>query len=110
MKQYFHPQAEDITLANVLHALSDPVRLSIVQCLASNDNAKTCSSFDVPVHKSTMSHHTRVLREAGIIHIRTEGATSLISLRRADLEARLPGLLKAVLQAAAHQAPLEAPE
>jgi DNA-binding transcriptional ArsR family regulator len=107
MKPYFHPPAEAIVLESVLHALSDPVRLSVVRCLARSGDEKTCSSFDVPVHKSTMSHHMRVLREAGIIHIRTEGTTSRISLRRADMEARLPGLLEAVLQAAVHQAAAE---
>ena len=107
MKPYLHPPCEGITLAGVLHALSDPVRLSVVQCLASSNNEKTCSSFDTPVHKSTMSHHMRVLREAGLIHVRTEGAFSMTSLRRAELEARLPGLLAAILQAAAHQAASE---
>lgn len=103
MKPYLHPLAEDIKLEHVLHALSDPVRLSVVQCLARGCTEQACGSIDVPVHKSTMSHHLRVLRESGLIHIRPEGASIVLSLRRDDLEARLPGLLDAVLQAAAHQ-------
>lgn len=67
MKQYTHPACEDITLADVLHALSDPVRLFVVKCLAANGDAMSCGSFDAPVHKSTMSHHIRILREAGVI-------------------------------------------
>jgi DNA-binding transcriptional ArsR family regulator len=102
MKPYIHPQTADITLENVLHALSDPVRLAIVRCLADGSCEKTCGDFDVSKHKSTMSHHLRVLREAGVIHLRVEGASNLISLRRDDLETRLPGLLNTVLRVAAH--------
>lgn len=100
MKQYAHPAKEEIQLTAVLHALSDPVRLSVVQCLALSPCAKSCSSFETPVHKSTMSHHMRVLREAGIIHIRTEKTFSYISLRCMELEERFPGLLSSVLEAA----------
>ncbi|MCW3096317.1 MAG: hypothetical protein JWL77_1935 [Chthonomonadaceae bacterium] len=88
-----------MTLTTLLHALSDPVRLSVVECLAISPCEKACSSFEVPVHKSTMSHHMRVLREAGVIHIRAEKTFSYITLRRADLEERFPGLLDSVLSA-----------
>ena len=94
-----HPRRDEIDLGAVLHALSDPVRLKIVAVLAS-EGEHTCSSFDVPVTKSTCTHHFKVLREAGVIHQRQEGTTRLNSLRRDDLEARFPGLLATVLQAA----------
>ena len=100
MKQYAHPTKEEIKLTTLLHALSDPVRLSVVQCLATSTCEKICSSFEVPVHKSTMSHHMRVLREAGVIHIRTEKTFSYITLRHEELEERFPGLLDSVLSAA----------
>lgn len=100
MKQYAHPTKEEIRLTAVLHALSDPVRLSVVQCLALSPCAKSCSSFETPVHKSTMSHHMRVLREAGIIHIRTEKTFSYITLRCEELEERFPGLVRSILEAA----------
>jgi hypothetical protein len=41
-----------------------------------------------------------VLREAGVIHQRQEGTARLNTLRRDDLEARFPGLLTTILQAA----------
>jgi DNA-binding transcriptional ArsR family regulator len=94
-----HPSREEIDLASVLHALSDPVRLRIVAGLAVSDD-RTCKSFDLPVTKSTCTHHFRVLREAGLIRQRLEGTTKLNSLRRDDLEARFPGLLESVLRAA----------
>jgi DNA-binding transcriptional ArsR family regulator len=94
-----HPAADEIELAAVLHALSDPMRLRIVAGLAAEDR-RTCKSFGLPVTKSTCTHHFRVLREAGVIRQRLEGTTKLNSLRREDLEARFPGLLESVLRAA----------
>jgi len=94
-----HPAAHEIALAAVLHALSDPMRLRIVAALAVEDK-RTCKSFNLPVTKSTCTHHFRVLREAGVIRQRLEGTTRLNSLRREDLEARFPGLLDSVLRAA----------
>lgn len=95
-----HPAVEDLDLAAVLHALSDPVRLDIVSGLAAGDE-RTCGSFDVAVTKSTCTHHFRVLREAGLIRQRQQGTMRLNSLRRDDLEARFPGLLGTILKAAA---------
>lgn len=94
-----HPAREHLELAVVLHALSDPMRLRIVAGLAVEAD-RTCKSFDLPVTKSTCTHHFRVLREAGVIRQRLEGTTKLSSLRRDDLEARFPGLLDSVLGAA----------
>jgi DNA-binding transcriptional ArsR family regulator len=94
-----HPTRDELDLAAVLHALSDPVRLRIVAGLA-EDEERTCGSFDVAVSKSTCTHHFRVLREAGLIRQRQQGTMRLNSLRREDLEARFPGLLGTILQAA----------
>ena len=91
-----HPACEEIELAAVLHALSDPMRLRIVTGLAVEDK-RTCKSFDLPVVKSTCTHHFRVLREAGLIHQRLIGTTKLNSLRRAELDERFPGLLDAIV-------------
>ena len=49
-------------------------------------------------------------REAGVIQQRAQGTTRLNRLRRADLEARFPGLLDCVLKAADHANVLEGPE
>jgi DNA-binding transcriptional ArsR family regulator len=84
----------------VLHALSDPVRLLIANRLA-DGREWTCNSFELPVSKSTCTHHFRVLREAGVTWQRVEGTTKLNSLRRDDLDARFPGLIDAVLGASA---------
>lgn len=94
-----HPHRDEIDLATVLHALSDPIRLQIVAGLAAEPERR-CGSFDLPVAKSTCTHHFRVLREAGVIRQRQEGTSRLNTLRRDDLEARFPGLLTTILQAA----------
>jgi DNA-binding transcriptional ArsR family regulator len=93
-----HPATAEISLAGVLQAFSDPIRLQIVAALAGGEEL-SCKSIDLPVVKSTCTHHFRVLREAGVIRQRQEGTSRLNSLRRADLETRFPGLLGAVLGA-----------
>jgi DNA-binding transcriptional ArsR family regulator len=98
-----HPAREEIELGAVLHALSDPVRLKIVAALATRPDACPTGSFDVPVTKSTCTHHFRVLREAGIVTQKPEGTARLNTLRREDLDARFPGLLDTILQAAPSQ-------
>ena len=84
----------------MLHALSDPVRLRIVTGLAREDGL-SCGSFELPVTKSTCTHHFKVLREAGVIRQQAAGTARLNSLRRDDLDARFPGLLDTILVAAA---------
>ncbi|MFD0418377.1 ArsR/SmtB family transcription factor [Streptomyces sp. NPDC127108] len=98
-----HPAREEIRLEGVLHALSDPLRMLIVCELAAAQVGVTCSHFDLPVTKSTSTHHFRVLREAGVIQQNYRGTAKLNGLRRDDLDALFPGLLDSVLDAAARQ-------
>ena len=97
----YHPPRDDLELAAVLHALSDPQRLRIVCTLADDPEPRRCGTFDLDVSKSTLTHHFRVLREAGIIEQRSDGTAKFNSLRRDDLEQRFPGLLDAVLNSTA---------
>src|ERR1700754_2853839 len=97
------PCTEDMTLAAVMAALSDPVRVAIV-CRLAAEGERTCGAFDLGISKATRSHHFRVLREAGITHTRAEGTHRHVSLRRDDVDARFPGLLGAVLAAAEREA------
>ena len=95
-----HPDRAGIELAAVLHALSDPMRLRIVAKLAAEGGEHTCNSFDLPIVKSTCTHHFKVLREAGLIRQRVVGTKRVNSLRSEDLEGRFPGLLDAVVRGA----------
>lgn len=96
-----HPTSESLTLTRVLHALSDPARLSIVTTLASQ-GPQACGALNLSIAKSTASHHFRVLREAGVIQMQAEGTQFINSLRRDDLNSRFPGLLDAILQSSSH--------
>ena len=97
-----HPDTADLELAAVMHALSDPIRLQLVACLAC-DEGENCGdlSQNIELHKSTLSHHYRVLREAGITRTTVVGRTRVMSLRYADLQTRFPGLLAVVFRALA---------
>jgi DNA-binding transcriptional ArsR family regulator len=83
-------------LPSVLHALSDPARLEIVRRLAAGSEW-SCGRFELGLSKATLSHHFRVLREAGVLRTRPDGRKRLLSLREHDLNTRFPGLLQAVL-------------
>jgi DNA-binding transcriptional ArsR family regulator len=96
MREPHHPSITELDLSSVLHALSDPARLAIVRHL-SLDGECSCGHFELGISKATLSHHFRVLREAGVVHARPDGRKRYLSLRREDLEDRFPGLLGAVL-------------
>jgi DNA-binding transcriptional ArsR family regulator len=96
-----HPDTAELTVYSVLHALSDPTRLTIVQTLRENTE-QACGTFPVKVAPSTLTHHFRVLREAGVIHQREEGNRRWTTLRYDDLQTRFPGVVDAVLRAAGH--------
>jgi DNA-binding transcriptional ArsR family regulator len=98
MRPHFHPAASDVNVERVLHALSDSIRLGIVRQLAQQGPA-TCGELDGGRPKSTMSHHFKVLREAGLVLTESTGTTHMNTLRRADIDARFPGLLAALLTA-----------
>jgi DNA-binding transcriptional ArsR family regulator len=89
-----------LDLPSVMHALADPSRLRMVvalddgvelSCAELGERAGTAPA------KSTTTHHVAVLREAGLIRTRHEGQRKLVTLRRAELDAKFPGLLDAVV-------------
>jgi DNA-binding transcriptional ArsR family regulator len=97
------PDLATIDIATVLHALSDPVRLEIVRQVAGcgAPGELTCGELELPVAKSTGSHHIKILSSAGVIAEREEGTRKHLRLRRDELNQRFPGLLDSVLQAPA---------
>ncbi len=97
MRQLTHPDTGHIAITDILHALADPVRLSIVRQLYASTEALTCSQLDRGRAKSSMTHHFRVLREAGVIRTHIAGKEHYNLLRKAELEKRFPGLLASVL-------------
>ncbi|MFD9892678.1 ArsR/SmtB family transcription factor [Amycolatopsis sp. NPDC059027] len=94
-----HTDPADVPLQDALTAVGDPVRRTILRALAAvPDWAKACGTFDLPVTKATRSHHFAVLRAAGLIEQRDEGARRLNRLRRKEFDAAFPGLLDLVLR------------
>ena len=99
MVQFVHPSREDITLAGVLAALADPMRLRIVKSLLTQPECMSCTeAAPCPgMAKSTLSNHFRILREAGLIRTSKKGVEHRNVVREADINARFPRLLKTVL-------------
>ncbi len=93
-----HPDRDQIRLENVLAALGNPLRLTVVRMLAGGGE-HACSAVLQGIPKSTLTHHWRVLRDSGVIWQRPDGRENLLSLRRDDLDARFPGLLDSLLRA-----------
>jgi DNA-binding transcriptional ArsR family regulator len=89
-----HPATSALDLPTIMRTVGDPIRLEIVRLLA-DDRPRPCAELStalgLPV--STGSYHLRLLREAGLTRTRAEGTQRLISLRRADLDERFPGLV-----------------
>lgn len=109
------PDTDEIELVKVLHALGDPVRMRLLEVYGDGreHSCDPCVLGLEHLHKSTVSHHLRVMREAGITSTRVAGRNRFVRLRRHDLDARFPGLLDAMLDAVRDQhrrtAPGEAP-
>lgn len=100
-----HPDIKDLDLTSVLAAIADPVRMHLVQTLA-DGRELAWGELDVPVGKSTLSHHLKTLRGAGVTKTRQEGTRCFVRLRLDDLEQRFPGVLQSILNAAGPRTPL----
>jgi len=105
MSRFIHPDLKDVPLESALHALSDPTRLAIVRALdadlAGNADGLACNcAAPGELPRATISNHFNVLRGAGLIESRKRGTMVINRLRRAEIDARFPGLLDAVLNAA----------
>jgi DNA-binding transcriptional ArsR family regulator len=94
------PDLASVDVATLLHALSDPVRLEIVRQLDdASSEGLTCGQLQLPVGKSTCSHHLKVLLHAGVTAEREEGTRKFLRLRRDELDGRFPGVIGSVLGA-----------
>lgn len=106
MRPLFHPSLDEVTLASVLNALADPVRLDIVLRLAASNCELSCSAAATGVAelpKSTLSFHLRILREAGIIRSERKGTQVCNVLRCTEIESKFPGLIQTVLTGRARE-------
>jgi DNA-binding transcriptional ArsR family regulator len=99
-EEWHEPETQEISLPTVLGALADPARLALLKTLHEIGES-SCGSLSersgLGLSKSTVSHHLRVLREAGLTRTRMEGTSKFVSIREADMETACPGLLSAVI-------------
>jgi DNA-binding transcriptional ArsR family regulator len=103
MRPLIHPSVDDVTVEGILHALSDPIRVQIFAAIAAAKCSQNCSAFlelsDRTVPKSTLSQHFKALREAGLITSERRGVEMHNTSRCAEIDAKFPGLLRAILEA-----------
>lgn len=108
MRSFFHPAIESVPPDAILHALSDPSRAAIFANIMRTGGIKTCSAVsalgDRVIPKSSLSNHFKVLREAGLIRSERQGVEVRNHPRWAEVEARFPGLLAAIISAYASDA------
>lgn len=81
------PTAE--SLARVLKAVADPARLQLLSLIKSSPNAEACvCDLTAPLSLSqpTVSHHLRVLTEAGLVSRQTRGTWAWYSINQDRLD------------------------
>jgi len=99
MRQIKHPTIEQVELTDIMYALADPTRLEIIALLAKAGKKLTCGEINLNRPKSSMSHHFKILRGAGLVQTLIEGTEHMNSLRLDEIEQKYPGVLSAVLKA-----------
>jgi DNA-binding transcriptional ArsR family regulator len=99
MRQIKHPSMDQVELTDIMYALADPTRMEIVALLAKAGRKMTCGELHLNRPKSSMSHHFKILRSAGIVETAIEGTEHMNSLRLEEIEQKFPGVLPAVLKA-----------
>lgn len=103
MRPLFHPAIADVRPEAILHALADPRRAAIFATITRAGCVEACSALsavgDRVIPKSSLSSHFKVLREAGLIRCERHGVEMRNHSRCAEVEARFPGLLAAIMNA-----------
>lgn len=87
-------EAEVAERATAFNALGDEIRLKMVRLLGQHDALCVCelqAAFDV--EQPTVSHHLRILREAGLVDVERRGTWAYYSLRKDRVKELTQGLL-----------------
>ncbi|WPU66732.1 ArsR/SmtB family transcription factor [Peredibacter starrii] len=88
---------KSVSIDQVMKALGDPVRISVVKQLLDAGEEMACGTFEHSLTKATFSHHIKILLDAGVISRREDGTRKFLSLNEA-LDKEYPGLLKLIQQ------------
>lgn len=72
-----------VAAADVFNALGDPIRWSIIRQMAAVEEL-ACATLEntLPVSKPTISYHTKILSQAGLVSVRKQGRNLFYTLRR----------------------------
>jgi DNA-binding transcriptional ArsR family regulator len=86
----------------IFAAMSEPARMDILLRIAETPEL-ACTVLDdtLPISKSTISYHIKILYQAGLIEVRKEGRYYFYRLRSDVIEEMAPGLLERMLGARA---------
>jgi len=95
-------------LVEALRAMADPLRLRILAVLGQEELAVGELAEVLAISQPRVSHHLRMLREAGLVHVRREGAWTFCSLEPLAQGGPAEGLLQALGQALGPDGPDEA--
>src|SRR3954454_1860079 len=82
------PRAEREALAARFKAIADPARVRIVNLLSASDEVCVCTLTEaLGLSQPTISHHLRLLREAGLVSVEKRGTWSYYRLENDALNA-----------------------
>src|SRR3954464_1462157 len=82
------PRAERESLAPRFQPLADPARVGIVNLLSTEDEVCVCTLTEaLGLSQPTVSHHLRLLREAGLVTVEKRGTWSYYRLENDALNA-----------------------
>jgi ArsR family transcriptional regulator len=82
--------SEDATaLSNDLTLLGHPVRIQVLDILSRHEGEVCVCDVEaaVPVKQPTVSHHLRILREAGLVRVERKGVWAYYTVNRGAFEA-----------------------
>src|SRR4051812_6195485 len=89
-------KVDDEQRIKIFKALAEQTRIEIIRTLLQNNN-KEMNCGEVGEHceasKSNASYHFRTLREAGLIRVRKDAQSKLITIDVDTFERYLPGFL-----------------
>ncbi len=89
---------DQIQLIDLLKAMSDPVRLRLLAVMRDGEfHSCRAQIQELGLHKSTLSHHFKVMRQAGLTSTRIVGRRRETRLRKDDLDRRFPGLIDSLV-------------
>ena len=72
-----------VAASDVFNALGDPIRWSIIRQMAAVEELPCATLEDtLPVSKPTISYHTKILSQAGLVSVRKQGRNLFYTLRR----------------------------